>query len=84
MVSTRQRKSAMFIQNYKSFYIFLLKHYGLGDYWLYRLRASLYLLIWYCRFMPFSDEESKANKQVYSDTIKWHLSAESFNLLQTA
>ncbi len=80
--STRQRKAAMFIQNYKSFYIFLLKHYGLTDYWLYRLRASIYLVLWYCRFMPFSDQESKANKQVYAETLKWHLSPDSFNLLQ--
>lgn len=79
--STRQRKAAMFIQNYKSFYIFLLKHYGLLDYWAYRLRASIYLVLWYCRFLPFGDAESKANRQVYAETLRWHLSPSSFNLL---
>lgn len=82
--STRQRKAAMFIQNYKSFYIFLLKHYGLVDYWAYRLRASIYLVLWYFRFLPFSDQASKANRAVYAETLKWHMSAASFNLLQAA
>lgn len=81
--STRQRRASMFIQNYKSFYIFLLKHYGLFDYWLYRLRASLYLVLWYIRFALSSDADSKATKEVYAETLRWHLSSASFNLLQT-
>ena len=79
--SSRQKRAAMFIQNYKSFYIFLLKHYSWFEYLAYRLRASLYLFFWYFRFLAGNGEDAKIQQQVYAETIKWHFSKESFKLL---
>lgn len=80
--SSRQKRAAMFIQNYKSFYIFLLKHYGFGQYWAYRLRANFYLVLWYLRFSLSSSSEAREQRQVYAETLKWHFSRQSHNLLQ--
>ena len=78
--SSRQKRAAMFIQNYKSFYIFLKKHYGWFSYFLYRSRATLYLTAWYIRFSLGSSDESKEQKKVYADTLRWHFGPESLNL----
>jgi GT2 family glycosyltransferase len=75
--SSRQRRSAMFIQNYKSFYLFLRKHYGRLSYYLYRTRAFLYLLIWYGYFSVKNDEEAHIQRKVYRETIQWHLQRDS-------
>jgi GT2 family glycosyltransferase len=72
--SSRQRRSAMFIQNYKSFYLFLKKHYGSFSYAIYRLRATLYLFMWYLRYSIGQSEESKEQRTVYWETLKWHFS----------
>lgn len=79
--SSRQRRAAMFIQNYKSFYIFLLKHYSRLDYLAYRLRATVYLLGWYLRYSFSTSEEGRIQRQVYAETLKWHFSPHSHNLL---
>lgn len=76
--SSKQKRAAMFIQNYKSFYLFLRKHYGLFSYWAYRLRAQLYLLFWFIRYSMGKDAESSVQKQVYRETLLWHFKAESF------
>jgi len=84
--SSRQRAYEMFIQNYKSFYIFLKKHYKSHVYYIYRLRVSFYLPIWYLIFSISSigqkifrlKKEYVNNKKLYSRTIKWHLTKESF------
>lgn len=75
--SARQRRSAMFIQNYKSFYLFLRKHYGRFSYWLYRSRACLYLFFWYVYFSAKGSDEAKTQRAVYKETIQWHFSKES-------
>lgn len=75
--SARQRRSAMFIQNYKSFYLFLRKHYGRFSYWIYRSRACLYLCFWYMYFSVKGSEEARTQKAVYKETIQWHFSKES-------
>lgn len=72
--SSRQRRSAMFIQNYKSFYLFLEKHYSRLDNWLYKGRTSIYLLLWYTVFSLKKGEEAKEQRDVYRDTIRWHFS----------
>ncbi|MES2389866.1 MAG: glycosyltransferase family 2 protein [Bacteroidota bacterium] len=78
--SSRQKRAAMFIQNYKSFYLFLKKHYSGLSYFAYRLRATIYLLLWYIRFSFGNSDESKEQKKVYAETLKWHFSAESFDI----
>ncbi len=76
--SSKQKRAAMFIQNYKSFYLFLNKHYGGLSYWAYRLRAQVYLVFWLIKYSLGKDEESKVQKQVYKETLLWHFKAESF------
>lgn len=76
--SSRQRRAAMFIQNYKSFYLFLKKHYGGPGYWVYRLRACVYLLGWYLFFLLRKDEESRVQRGVYRETLQWHFSRDSY------
>lgn len=75
--SATQRRSAMFIQNYKSFYLFLRKHYGRFSYWLYRSRACLYLFFWFVYFSIKGSDEAKTQRKVYKETIQWHFSKES-------
>lgn len=77
--SSRQRRAAMFIQNYKSFYLFLKKHYSFLDLAAYRLRAQIYLFLWYIKFSFGSTEEDKQQKEVYWQTIRWHFSKDSFS-----
>ncbi len=72
--SSRQRRSAMFIQNYKSFYLFLRKHYGKLSYYMYRTRACIYLMLWYGYFLLKKDPEQC---KVYRETLQWHFSRES-------
>lgn len=78
--ASRQKKAKMFIENYKSFYLFLQKHYGSLGYLSYRLRAMLYLVIWYIRFSLSGSDEAKNNKSLYAETLRWHLSAQSWAL----
>ena len=72
--SSRQRRAAMFIQNYKSFYLFLEKHYSKLDNWLYRGRTWLYLFGWYTLFSLRRGEEARVQREVYRETIRWHFS----------
>lgn len=75
--SSRQRRAAMFIQNYKSFYLFLKKHYSGLDFVAYRIRAQIYLTAWYLKYSLSTGEEAKQQKQVYAETLKWHFTKES-------
>jgi GT2 family glycosyltransferase len=84
--SSRQRRAEMFILNYKSFYLFLKKHYPGYVYVLYRLRTLIYLNIWLAKFgidflihkMKFSDNlESLTQLKVYGKTLQWHFKRES-------
>ena len=72
--SSRQRRAAMFIQNYKSFYLFLEKHYSKLDNFLYKTRTWIYLFGWYTLFSIRRDEEARTQREVYRETIKWHFS----------
>lgn len=84
--SSRQRRAAMFIQNYKSFYLFLKKHYSGFTYYAYRTRATLFLFIWLMRYrlsyllhsaFSNSTEEDTNQLEVYSQTLKWHFSSDA-------
>lgn len=84
--SSRQRRAAMFIQNYKSFYLFLKKHYSPLTYYAYRVRTFVFLFIWLTKYsISFmihkisskSVEEDKNQLEVYSKTIKWHFTFDS-------
>lgn len=68
--STRQKRSEMFIQNYRSFYRLLRKHYSWLDYVAYRVRSLLLILFWRIRFTLKGDKELQA---LYRDLWKWHL-----------
>lgn len=80
--SSRQRRAEMFIQNYKSFYLFLRKHYNNRTYYLYRIRTHIFLFLWLLRysfeqlFFYKSDKgiEAKTQKSIYLSIIKWHFS----------
>ncbi len=85
--SSRQRRGAMFIQNYKSFYIFLKKHYSLPTYYAYRTRTLVYLKLWLIKFSlqyllkkltGKNADEEKTQIRVYYDTVMWHISKDSF------
>lgn len=85
--SSRQRRAEMFIQNYKSFYLFLKKHYSLMTYYLYRLRTYIYMFLWIIKYSLMflihkltgkSTEEDKNQLEVYTKTLKWHFSGASF------
>ncbi len=84
--SSRQRRADMFIQNYKSFYLFLKKHYSPLTYYSYRVRAFIFLFLWLIKYsitfvihkiMSKSAEEDKNQLDVYSKTIKWHFTFDS-------
>ncbi|MBL7129200.1 MAG: glycosyltransferase family 2 protein [Ignavibacteria bacterium] len=85
--SSRQRRAVMFIQNYKSFYLFLKKHYSFLTYYAYRVRTFIFLFLWLFKYsaqfivhkiLSKSTEEDKNQIEVYSKTIKWHFTCESF------
>jgi len=85
--SSRQRRAAMFIQNYKSFYLFLKKHYSFLTYYAYRIRTFNFLFLWLIKYsvqyivhkiLSRSTEEDKNQIEVYSKTIKWHFTSDSF------
>jgi hypothetical protein len=81
--SSRQNSVAMFIQNYKSFYLFLKKHYPAHVYYLYRFRVLCFLPIWILVYLLrftlhilYSRErarESFRHVVLYSRTLWWHL-----------
>lgn len=84
--SSRQKRAEMFIHNYKSFYLFLKKHYPKHVYILYRIRTLLYLNIWIMKYtieflvkkiVNQKTDEPKIQLKVYSQTFLWHLKAES-------
>ncbi|MCX6160786.1 MAG: glycosyltransferase family 2 protein [Ignavibacteriae bacterium] len=81
--SSKQKKTQMFIQNYRSLYLFLKKNYGSFSYYLYRLRVLSVMLIWILRFKIFSifskkKDEERQQLEMYIDTFKWHFSRNSF------
>lgn len=84
--ASSQRKQEMFIQNYKSFYILLKKHYPVYSYLLYRARATLYLLPWLLKLALAmlvrghgspKRTEAASLMRVYLASLRWHFSAES-------
>lgn len=72
--SSRQRRAEMFIENYKSFYIFLKKHYSTASYLLYRTRTMVYLMLWIVKYYIVSD---RPQRDVYIRTLRWHCSSAS-------
>lgn len=89
--SSKQRRGAMFIQNYLSFYIYLKKHYSSFTYYAYRLRTFIYMKIWLLYYsikfiikkIFFRDcTEEKEQLKVYWQTFKWNLSTKSFVTLE--
>ncbi len=84
--SSSQRHIEMFIQNYKSFYILLKKHYPVYSYWLYRIRTMLYLFLWLSKYsflLLFHSKNSRKRNEgkqgikVYIESLKWHFSRRS-------
>lgn len=84
--SSRQQRAAMFIQNYKSFYLFLKKHYSGFTYYVYRSRATLFLSVWLLKYnlsylihsvFAKSTEEDTNQLEVYSKTLKWHFTSDA-------
>jgi GT2 family glycosyltransferase len=84
--SSRQRRAAMFIQNYKSLYLYIKKHYSAFTYFVYRTRAFIFLFLWEIIFaMKFilhkltgkSTHEDNEQMNVYWETIKWHFTKDS-------
>lgn len=74
--SARQTKSKMFIQNYRSFYQLLRKHYSKLDYYAYWMRASLNMLIWWLFYCLKKD---KANQHLFADLIAWQWTGKENN-----
>lgn len=83
--SSEQRKIAMFIQNYKSFYIFLKKNYPFYSYYIYRSRTMVYIYLWLLKFKvskilnrnDSAKESALQGMEVYKASLKWHWSKES-------
>ena len=85
--SSRQRRTEMFFQNYKSFYTFLKKNYPLPSYYIYRARTMMFLVIWSMYYFmkvalkgkPEAGTVSEDSQQlkIYNKTIAWHFSKES-------
>lgn len=81
--SSKQKRTQMFIQNYKSLYLFLKKNYGRLSYYLYRSRVLVFMLIWIAKFKIIlifkqNKDDDKQQLQMYLDTFKWHFSKISF------
>ncbi|MBE2255297.1 MAG: glycosyltransferase family 2 protein [Ignavibacteria bacterium] len=85
--SSRQRRAAMFIQNYKSFYLFLKKHYSYLTYLTYRFRTYIYMILWIIKYsLTFiihkikgkDSSEDKNQIEIYFKTFIWHFTKDSF------
>lgn len=81
--SSKQKRTQMFIQNYKSLYLFLKKNYGMTSYYFYRARVLIFMIIWILKFkvilfFKLNNEDEKQQLQMYSDAFKWHFSKISF------
>ncbi|MFZ5516233.1 MAG: glycosyltransferase family 2 protein [Candidatus Zhuqueibacterota bacterium] len=90
--ASSQRKIEMFIQNYKSAFIFLKKSYPLYSYWLYRLRTTFYSALWLIRYglpslvAPKDTKryaELKSGFDVYAKFFFWNLSRKSWITVMT-
>jgi hypothetical protein len=78
--SSRQHSTIMFIQNYKSLYLFIKKHYSKLDYELYRLRAVSFILVWimvYGLKSGLHAEGAEAEFIKYKELLKWHMNLEA-------
>jgi GT2 family glycosyltransferase len=71
--SSGQKKAEMFIQNYRSFFYLLKKHFGWFSYFAYRMRATLYLSILALIYKCGSGKENKIKHQVYFKTLRWNV-----------
>jgi len=74
--SSRQHSTIMFIQNYKSLYLFIQKHYSKLDFELYRLRAVFFILIWlivygFKSMLKLNGAEAELLK--YKALMEWHM-----------
>ena len=75
--SARQNSTAMFIQNYRSHYLLLKKHYSILDRWLYQVRAMCAITVWIAWFglktVQNSDDDAPARELVkYKKLLAWH------------
>ncbi len=73
--SSRQHSTIMFIQNYKSLYLFIKKHYTSLDFEFYRLRAVLFIILWvgvYGLKSLLRIEGALAEFNKYKELLAWH------------
>jgi len=73
--SSRQHSTVMFIQNYKSLYLFIRKHYSKLDFELYRARAVFSILVWLASFWMkkiAGKDGAEAEFSKYVALFKWH------------
>jgi len=66
--STRQSSEKMFIQNYKSFYLFLKKNYPKKSLRLYHFRTMSFGYFW---LFKATISNNKAHKTLYTSLLKW-------------
>ena len=75
--SSRQNKSEMFIQNYRSLFQLLKKHYSQFDYLLYRVRSVFLIFLWYLYYGGLAVFNKDKNQfDVYKKTLLWQLNFE--------
>ncbi|MDX2128639.1 MAG: glycosyltransferase family 2 protein [Chloroherpetonaceae bacterium] len=82
--SSKQHRAEMFIQNYKSFYLFLRKHYSTLDFTLYRLRSIIGIFFWLTIYWIQSlrgNDSARKSLDTYRTLFQWHLNL-SQNLSQ--
>lgn len=85
--SSNQRKAEMFIQNNKSFYIFLKKNYPLYSYYLFRTRNIFYMFL---KILGFSllfnfkhNKDREPGLKLCFVALKWHFSKNSLIKVQS-
>jgi len=66
--STSQSSEKMFIQNYKSFYLFLQKNYPKKSLRLYHLRTLSFCKFWLFKAMISNNSDQKT---LYTALLKW-------------
>lgn len=74
--SSRQHNTVMFIQNYKSLYLFIMKHYSWFSFQMYRSRAVFLICVWLVYFFirsKFGDQAAKSEYSKYIALFNWHM-----------
>jgi prepilin-type processing-associated H-X9-DG protein len=75
--STRQNAGAMFVQNYRSHYLLLQKHYSRADLVLYFTRSLAVITVWMSAFAAKAlagNDAARASLRTYKELLFWHLS----------